>query len=153
MDDKLEALDEPWKTLAKGLIASRRTNQGTWVIRCADLLSEALEEVITRKLDRDPPASGRRTCPKQFKVRISVARDLGIITADQHLELVKIRDMRNIFARSGSGLNLEEGEMNRLFKELKPRGPDSEAYAEAFLDCVIDIKQHLRSYAQLNFPD
>ena len=52
-------------------------------------------------------------CPRAFKERIDLARQLGIITDEVHSELEKIRDMRNRFAIDDRQ-NLEEGEINWL---------------------------------------
>jgi hypothetical protein len=93
MNDQLR---DAFKKLANSLIENRRTRQGAFVIRGAEVLSDTLKKAITRKLTRAPPASGpRRECPKAFKDRIDLARQLGITTNEVHSELEKIRVMRN----------------------------------------------------------
>lgn len=75
MNDQME---DAFTKLAKALIDGRRAGQGGLVIRGAEILSETLKEAITRKLTRAPPASSHRVCPKAFKERIDLARQLGI---------------------------------------------------------------------------
>ena len=150
MNDQME---DGFKKLANSLIENGRTRQGGFVIRGAEILSDTLKEAITRKLNRAPPASGPRVCPKAFKDRIDVARELGIITNEVHSELEKLREMRNRFAHATESQNLEEGEMNRLFLNLKRPNYDQKPYLEAYMECVRAINDHVVEYLQTNFPD
>lgn len=150
MNDQME---DAFTKLANALIDGRRAGQGGLVIRGAEILSETLKEAITRKLNHAPPASGRRMCPRAFKERIDLARQLGIITDEVHSELEKIRDMRNRFAHSTDRQNLEEGEMNWLFLTLKRPNYDQKPYLVAYMDCVRTINDHVVEYLRANFPD
>jgi hypothetical protein len=148
-----DELDDEFKKLANSLIENRRTRQGVFVMRGAEILSGTLKEAITRKLSRAPPASGTRACPKAFKDRIDVARELGIITNEVHGELEKLREMRNRFAHATDSQNLEEGEMNQLFLTLKRPNYDQKPYIQAYMECVRAINDHVVEYLQTNFPD
>ena len=145
--------EDAFKNLANALIENRRTRQGVFVVRGAELLSATLKEAIMRKLAGVPPASATAACPNNFKGRIDLAKQLGIITSNVHTELEKIRDMRNRFAHATVGQNLEEGEMNKLFLALKRPNYDQKPYLEAYMDCVKAINDHVVEYLQVNFPD
>jgi hypothetical protein len=81
-----------------------------------------------------------------FAAKIDIAYALGITTEAIHIELNKMRRIRNAFAHSKRGLSLDTEPVKTMFYSLVRPAGISGTYLEQFVKCGVVIDDHLEAY-------
>jgi hypothetical protein len=146
------ALDpEATKKIGEVFTAGHRMTHAAVVVTAAAILDQQLERAlktqlpgITNRLSKD--LFGDRGPLNTFAAKIDMAHALGITSSFIHIELGKIRKMRNMFSHSEKLLSLDTEPMKTLFYGLtRPQGV-SGSYTEQFMACITVISDFLEIF-------
>jgi hypothetical protein len=140
-----------FKTLGESIIRSYQMSHAAVVVTSAAILDQLLERAIKAKM---PTVSGKlaksifddRGPLNTFSAKIDMAHALDITSQAIHIELQKIRKMRNMFSHSDKILSLDVEPMRKLFYELKRPAGITGNYGQQFVACVTIISDFLELY-------
>jgi hypothetical protein len=149
--DKKPDLTELGEKIAAGFLQSHRMSHTSVVVTAAAILDQALERAIKTKM---PTLSGNLAkkifedfgALSSFSAKIDVAHALDITSELIHVELGKIRRMRNMFSHSEKMLSLDVEPVRTLFYQLTRPPGASGSYAEQFVTCIVVISEFLEQY-------
>jgi len=139
------------KKIAEGFLHSHRMGHTSVVVAAAAILDQELERAIKTKM---PALSGNLAkkifedfgALSSFSAKIDVAHALDITSEFIHVELGKVRKMRNMFSHSEKILSLDTEPVLALFYQLKRPPGASGSFPEQFMACIVVISEFLEQY-------
>jgi hypothetical protein len=146
------ALDaEGIKKIAEGFTTGHRMTHAAVVVTAAAILDQTLERAIKTQLPGTTKVLSKKIFEDfgplhSFSAKIDMAHALGITSDFVHIELGKIRKMRNSFSHSEKLLSLDTEPVKTLFYGLtRPPGTTGN-YPQQFLACMLVIDDFLEKF-------
>jgi hypothetical protein len=121
------------------------------VVTAAAILDQSLERALKTKMPGITSALSKRLFDdfgplQSFSAKIDMAHALGITSSFVHVELGKIRKIRNLFSHSEKLLSLDTEPVKTLFYGLtRPPGTTGN-YSAQFLACMLVIDNFIEKF-------